>query len=63
VNDPVVVNPTEPVPSNKAALEAVADTVPVIVTFPIKLVLPVTVRDPDMTGEYKFMLLYSYAGF
>jgi len=38
------------------ALEAVADTVPVIVTFPIKLVLPVTVRDPDMTGEYKFML-------
>jgi hypothetical protein len=53
---PVVVKPTEPVPSNKLALEAVADRDPLIVMFPMNVVLPVTVRDPDMTGEYSFIL-------
>jgi hypothetical protein len=63
VKEPVVVKPTEPVPSNNKELEAVADRDPLIVMFPMKVVLPDTVRDPDMTGEYSFMLCYSYAGF
>jgi hypothetical protein len=58
VKEPVVVKPTDPVPSNKLALEAVADRDPLIVMFPMKVVLPVTVRDPDMTGEYSFILFY-----
>jgi hypothetical protein len=55
---PVVVKPTDPVPSNNKELEAVADRDPLIVMFPMKVVLPDTVRDPDMTGEYSFMLFY-----
>jgi hypothetical protein len=58
VKEPVVVKPTDPVPSNKLALEAVADRDPLIVMFPMKVVLPDTVKDPDMTGEYSFMLYF-----
>jgi hypothetical protein len=56
VKEAVVVKPTEPVPSNNKELEAVADRDPLIVMFPMKVVLPDTVRDPDMTGEYSFIL-------
>jgi hypothetical protein len=58
VKEPVVVKPTDPGPSNKLALEAVADRDPLIVMFPMKVALPVTVKDPDMTGEYSFILFY-----
>ena len=66
----VVAKAKDPVPSNKLEFEAVPLKLPErkvklpdMVTFPVKVVLPVTVKDPDMTGEYMFMLCYSYAGF
>ena len=57
----VVANPVEPVPCNSRALLAklaVPDKEPVTVSWPWIVVLPVTVRDPDMYGELSIILLY-----
>ena len=52
-------NPTEPVPCKvRAKLEvaAVPDKEPVTVRAPIKVVFPVTVKDPVMYGELSIIL-------
>ena len=56
----VVANPVEPVPCKSRALLAklaVPDKEPVTVSWPWIVVLPVTVRDPDMYGELSIILL------
>jgi hypothetical protein len=61
LNEDVVVNDVESNPSNNSAFDAY-EAVPAIpcgaVIEPDMMVFPVTVREPEMKGEFNIILLY-----